>query len=158
MVALIGAGIPSLVAVLIFFKWKNQKGSEVIANEAKQMVKDLLEQIKLIMFMNEGRYEIEEHEEQFLKFKALFEKSVIDITYVEDCIYVKELELKFRSYTKHGNEIIKLKSKNTLDFDNPNFIDKLKTETKKFSEFAMDLVNLLKPYSIYHKDFKFKDK
>ncbi|WP_336151179.1 hypothetical protein [Acinetobacter ursingii] len=38
LVALIGAGIPSVVAVCVFLRWKNQKGSEVIANEAKSLI------------------------------------------------------------------------------------------------------------------------
>lgn len=40
-VALISAGIPSIVAWKIYRGWNNQKASEVIANEAKQFISKL---------------------------------------------------------------------------------------------------------------------
>lgn len=52
LVALIGAGIPSIVAWQIFKSWREQKGSEVVANEAKRLLVDLAELISLSKKMN----------------------------------------------------------------------------------------------------------
>lgn len=59
-VAVIGAGVPSLVAWLIFTKWRKQKASEVIANEARQFIvklaklQSLQSEIHKIIYDSEG--------------------------------------------------------------------------------------------------------
>jgi len=46
-VAFISAGIPSIIAWKIFKKWTHQKSSEVIANEAKEIIYKLNESLDL---------------------------------------------------------------------------------------------------------------
>ena len=47
---------------------------------------------------------------------------------------------------------------NSLNYENPNFKDKFYGDTKLFSAKAIDLTNILRPYSVYIKTFDFRDK
>ena len=44
----------TFAAIFIFFQWKKQKASEVIANEAKEILADIYENLKLITNLTES--------------------------------------------------------------------------------------------------------
>ncbi|MFH3962887.1 hypothetical protein WDA57_09190 [Acinetobacter nosocomialis] len=147
------------VAWFVYKVWHKQKAKEVMASEAKQCIKDLLEMIKIINFIEVGKYDDEEElKKQFAKFKILFEQTIINVMYVNDCVNILNLKNKIFEFTEAGNTLINLKSKNSLNYENPNFKDKFYGDTKLFSAKAIDLTNILRPYSVYIKTFDFRDK
>ena len=67
-----------------------------MASEAKQCIKDLLEMIKIINFIEVGKYDDEEElKKQFAKFKILFEQTIINVMYVNDCVNILNLKIKY---------------------------------------------------------------
>ncbi|MHA3068777.1 hypothetical protein ACX1N4_07330, partial [Acinetobacter sp. ANC 3789] len=68
--------ITPIVAIYIFKKWKKQKGSEVIANESKEAIKDLLElsviNFNIVFGGSKSRAELES---KLSKFKEISEKA-----------------------------------------------------------------------------------
>lgn len=135
--------IASGTALWISNKWNKQKGGEVVANESKQVIKDLLEMVKILNFIKSDMYERKDKEIEFKKFKVLYDSTVIGILYMDDCIIVDGLKLKLKDLTNAGNEI---KIRNDLSY------------VSNFSVSAINLVNLLNPYSIYISPCKFKSK
>lgn len=155
---LIGPIVSIGIARFVYVKWHEQKAKEVLANEARQCIKDLLEMIKIINFLKERKYDLAEHEKEFAKFKSLFEQSIINIMYLKDCVEIGNLGKQLNKFTEPGNLIIKLKTNNSWDYDEPNFLENLNYNIFLFSDAAIILVNTLKPYSIYIKEFKLKVK
>lgn len=150
--------ITIIIALFVYHYWHKQKAKEVMANEAKQCIKDLLEMIKIINYFKVGKYKIvQEQELEFSKFKVLFEQTIINIMYIDDCVKIKNLRENKFDFSKAGNAFIKLKSNNSADFDNSKFLSQLDEHVQEFGVKGMNIVNLLKPYSLYRETFKFKD-
>lgn len=155
-VAIISAGIPSGIAWLIFKKWGNQKGTEVVANESKQAIKDILEVIKIMNFIEFERYDLKEYEKQFNRLKAIFEFSVVSILFIDDCVIVNDLKGRFGEFAKITNEYIHLKDRNALNYNNQDFKDELKSKVVIAGKKGIDVVNKLRPIAIYDKKIKLK--
>lgn len=157
-IPLVSPFLTVIIAICVYLYWHKQKAKEVMANEAKQCIKDLLEMIKIMNYLKVGKYKkVEEQEQAFSKFKVLFEQTIINIMYIDDCVKIENLKEEKFDFSKAGNEFIKLKSNNSADFDNSKFLSQLDEEVKEFCEKGINIVNLLKPYSLYRKTFKFKD-
>lgn len=155
---IIAALIASGTAWGISNKWNNQKGSEVVASEAKQTIKDLLEVIKIVNYIKSGSYDERTDKEQFDRFELLFESIVPSILYIDDCIHIDDLKTNLFEFTSDVNELIKLKRNNSFNFNSEKYKNRLDSVIDSLSQHGMDVVNILHPYSIYRKKFKFKSK
>ena len=152
LVALIGAGIPSVVALFVFLKWKDQKGSELIASESRQVIKEALELVKIINYIGHGFYENEDLEIEIEKFLNGFESVVINTAYIEDCLIDDELKENLSIFSHKSLEF-----KNAITKEKKRAGDKgLNKVIKDFNEGAANLVNTLNPYSTFKKTCKFK--
>ncbi|WP_335956602.1 hypothetical protein [Acinetobacter bereziniae] len=83
LVALIGAGIPSAVAIIIFTKWRKQKASEVVANEARQFIvklaklQSLQSEIHKIIYESNGYNGANEEIDNFKETHKLLNDSAV---------------------------------------------------------------------------------
>lgn len=158
LVALIGAGIPSLVAFYIFYKWKYQKGSEVVADEAKQTIKDLLEIINISYQMNSYSASSESNAKKFKDFEILSEKILRSSLFIDECIMIDNLKLELDKFNKLCWEVKDV----GLEYDpvknHKEFKDKLSGKVGYIGSTGIELVNILIPYSTYQKEFVFKHK
>ncbi|MBU3083143.1 hypothetical protein [Acinetobacter seifertii] len=157
-VPIISALIPSIVAWLIYRGWNNQKGTEVIANEAKQNIKDLLEIINISYNMNSYTASPELVAEKFKRFELLSEQILRSSLFINECIVIDD----FYSLLNKFNELcwdvkdIGLESdpvRNHKDFKN-----KLSGKVGYIGSTGMHMVKILTPYSTYQKNFLFKHK
>lgn len=157
-VALIGAGIPSIVAWKIFKSWGWQKGSEVVANEAKQAIKDLLEIISISYNMNSYTASPELIAEKYARFVILSEQILRSSLFINECIVIDNLNFKLNEF----NEICWAVKGIGLESDpvrNHNeFKNKLAGKVGYIGSLGMCMVKILLPYSIYQDKINFRKK
>lgn len=145
------------IALLMTYEnWRAEKASEVIAEEAKQTIKDVLEMIKIINYLKQDHYDDELRTEQFKRFKLLFENCVSNILYIDDCINVSGLKDELFKLSEKFQEIKLLEKKKLL---NKASIGKNREFVKIIHEFSsrgINIVNILNIYSIYKANIDFK--
>lgn len=100
-----------LVALVIFTQWNKQKGSEVVANEAKSVIIDLFELYKI--FLELIHFNIDSSEELISKIKSF--KSVsysvgAKLTFISKTIHDKDqkIEKNIKKLTELNIKIDKL--------------------------------------------------
>lgn len=130
-------------AIWIFFQWRGQKGSEVVANEARQSIKNILEMTKIVSSIRPGEYFGSLNQSQLERLNILFEMTISDILYLDDCIVVDGLKIEINEFAEIANKVRKKSSSDLLAIG-------------LFGKHAINLVNILRPYSIYAVKFRFK--
>jgi hypothetical protein len=156
LVALIGAGVPSAVAIYIFYNWKKQKGSEVIANESKQNIKGLLEIIKSTALMTMEGSTPDGAFNEFHHLKLEYDPIVKSILYLDDCVEINGFKGKMDAFFTSYLELMELKKEFKPRFYNPQFKEVIKSRAQSVQETGMDIVNILIPYSTYQRKVIFK--
>lgn len=145
--------IASGTALYISNKWSKQKGGEVIATESKQVIKDILELVKIINYFENGpKKKDEDLEAEFEKFVNGYDFVVINTAFIEDCLVDDDLKVNFDSFS-----VSSLKVKRIIKENNKRPGDKeLARAVHEFNIEAIKLVNTLNPYSTFRKGCKFK--
>ena len=147
LIALIGAGIPSLVALYIFFGWSKQKEKEVIALEAKNTLINL-EKLFLIQndiffwfTLNNGVID----EESFQEFKQIKDS-------LENSIMLLSHALKDQELTQYLDEVLDLVKnfERTLTGYNKSFLDLGDIKTFSLDSYKHLKTELLE-YALYKK-------
>lgn len=152
--SLIATGIASSTALYISNKWSKQKGGEVIAEEAKQTIKDILGMVKTINYVGHGLCESDKLKEELDIFLKYYESVVINTSFIKDSISDDDLKKAFKLYTESGLKITSKIFTNTIKVGD----EKLHEIIREFGERAFDLLNTLSPYSTYRKVCKFEIK
>lgn len=148
---LISTGVPAVVAILIYRGWNSQKGSEVIANEAKNVLVTI-EKIEIlqgdIRFWLGLTSEINENKlQEFSKLKDSLENSILLLNHAIDDhdfnFYLNEIleQLKNadRSLTGFESDFLEIKD---LQFTRTNSYQVLKKQ--------------LLDYAVYKKKVNYK--
>ncbi|MBE9400447.1 hypothetical protein IQR32_03655 [Acinetobacter albensis] len=153
---ILASAVAATTALYISNKWKSQKGGEVVANEAKQTIKDLLEIINISYHMNSYSASPEMIAEKYARFVILSEQILRSSLFINECIVIDNLNFKLNEF----NEICWAVKGIGLESDpvrNHNeFKNKLAGKVGYIGSLGMSLVKILRPYSVYQKDFKFK--
>lgn len=149
---LISTGVPAVVAILIYRGWNSQKGSEVIANEAKNVLVTI-EKIEIlqgdIRFWLGLTSEINENKlQEFSKLKDSLENSILLLNHAIDDhdfnFYLNEIleQLKNadRSLTGFESDFLEIKD---LQFTRTNSYQVLKKQ--------------LLDYAVYKKKVNYKN-
>lgn len=156
--ALISAGIPSLVAWLIYQGWKSQKGSEVIVSEIQKDTKILLKMIVSSTILLDQKLNPDEYYEECLNISRSYEDLTLSILYIMDCVEIPQLKKEFDNFVKRYKEFNNDKMETKPNFFNKNFMNGFNIKVTDFRQSSMDLLNILIPYSTYQKNFDFKHK
>ena len=149
--------IASFTAIYIYFQWRNQKGAEVIANEAKQNIQDILEIIKIVSLIRQKSSALE-RSRNFIDFNRLYESVVRSSLYIDDCVEIKDFK---KAIDEFFNCCLKFKEFESLYRDyaqDSKFIAHVDSEINLIQIRGFNIVNTLIPYSIYQKKFKFRKK
>jgi hypothetical protein len=141
----------AIVALIIFRQWKSQKGSEVIANEAKTIVYKIK---KLSRYYINNNYKIDRN-----TIKNVAEDGIV---LIEDLIEI--LDFTYRSISNKNDKLIIISFSNTL---NSNFysyktilnITKTDDEIKeilrainsKYYDNNKEILKLMVAYALYKK-------
>ncbi|AOA57589.1 hypothetical protein [Acinetobacter larvae] len=153
---LFAAFIASATALYISNQWNNQKGREVVADESKHAIKDLLELIKIAYFIRASEYNILEYESNFNRFKGLAETISLSILYLDDSVDMKNLAISYQHLFSVVDRIIALKNSDHWNDQHPEFLAEIDLTVEQLKTEAMNVINILGPYSAYRVEFKFK--
>ena len=150
--------IASGTALWISNKWNKQKGGEVIANEAKQTIKDLLEIINISYYMNSYTASPELIAEKLKQFELLSEQILRSSLFIDECIVIDNLKFKLNEF----NELCWAVKDISLESDpvrNHNeFKNKLAGKVGYIGSSGICMVKILLPYSIYQDKINFRKK
>lgn len=155
---LVASLFAACVALYISNKWNKQKGSEVIANEAKQTIKDLLEIINISFHMNSHTASPESIAEKFKEFEILSGQILRNSLFIDECIVIND----FNSLLTKFNELCWEVKDVGLEYDpvknHKEFKDKLSGKVGYIGSEGISMVKILIPYSTYQREFVFKRK
>ena len=150
--------IPVALVLEAYNAWRDQKGTEVIANEAKQTIKDLLEIINISYYMNSYTASPELIAEKLKQFELLSEQILRSSLFIDECIVIDNLKFKLNEF----NELCWAVKDIGLEFDpvrNHNeFKNKLAGKVGYIGSSGMCMVKILLPYSIYQDKINFRKK
>lgn len=149
--------IASFTAIYIYFQWKNQKGAEVIANEAKQNIQDILEIIKVISLIRQKSFD-SERSKNFGDFNRLYESVVRSSLYIDDCVEIKDFKKSIDEFFDCCLKFKRFESQYRHHAQESKFIEHVDGEINVIQIKGVNIVNTLIPYSIYQKKFKFRKK
>lgn len=147
-VALISAGVPSLVALYVYFGWSRQKKKEVVAVEAKDALYNLdrLQNLQLELYyplLESNGYTF--NKEVFDKIHIIREEFIKSITILGFATNDRKLRIYATEIAKQLNvfiEDIKKAKVGNLEYKKVNLID-----SNKILEFKKMLLN----YALYKK-------
>lgn len=156
---------PLLVSIYIYKKWHDQKGNEVIANEAKEAYKELLSNlfettviISHIEINNITKIDIE----NFINLRNSSNELLKKLLLIDSCIVIENFATDINKFEKNNTEI--LKKLNTIVFEdnsnNCNFttiIKQLEYREKINRECCMNLIRQLQPYTLFRRNIIFKN-
>ncbi len=157
-VAIISAGIPSGIAWLIFKKWGNQKGTEVVANEIKNIIKDLLEATNIAYQMNSYTASSDFNVEKIKQFKILDDRILRSSLFIDKCIVVDNLNSLLQDFHEQCLSVIDIELDVSPIKNNLEFKEKVGNKVNDIGKLGLEMVNILLPYSTYQETFIFKKK
>lgn len=149
--------ITPIVAIYIFKKWKKQKGSEVIANESKEAIKDLLElsviNTNIVFGGSKSKTELES---KLLKFKEIAEKSHRAMLFLTTDQDIDKLDLLLPNYYQYTESIYHsinnvVACSNDMQVLQFMQLEMTKQNTLRLNECINKLISILYPYSVYKK-------
>lgn len=150
--------MPIILVIGAYNAWRTQKGAEVVAYEAQQNIKDLLEIIKIVHLMTNNNTTPGQCDEDFKAFKPLYESIVRNSLYINDCVEIDGFKGKMNDFFDHCLDLLRMEYEFKLKFYNSEFRTEAKVKVGYIGGIGIDLVNILIPYSTYQKKFVFKHK
>lgn len=163
---LISPIITGTVALFIFFNWKNQKGTEAIALESKETIKELLNLVYI-----SGKLESTPSytsERGSIEFEVNQFFSVVDVVikrlyFIDNAIIEPELKIFTENFQDYQSSFIKFHNRRTyrlVPLTNLLSADPIPSPNyRSFEEYKSNIDNILQilqPYSTFQKTPKFK--
>jgi hypothetical protein len=165
-VPLIAVIISIGIAGFVYWAWHKQKGKEVIANEAKEAIKELLELLNIHMkLINKIRISCDidntVHEKITEKMESLYRK----LYFIESCMEIENLNeyiTKSQFFIKKIDEIIDIlhnyKKVNSADMaiEREKYISNLIEYSGSYYNYSDLILDTIKPYALYKKKYNFR--
>jgi len=143
---LISAG----TVVWVFLQWNRQKGGEVIASEAMQTIKDILNLNKVLFSF---QYSADPELDPKLKeYRRLLNSIIVSVLYIEESVEIKGLGSEFEKFTMNSESLILLILQEKLDKD----ILQIHQFTAHQMILSKTIISKLRPYSNYKNKIIFK--
>ncbi|QOW49499.1 hypothetical protein G0029_06640 [Acinetobacter sp. YH12138] len=153
---------PFFITLIVYYVWHKQKGKEVIASEAKSLLKNLLEEAAHISALKyENSISSEILSEKIERINIISQDNYRCILYLESCLNEPDLLELFKNYSSLAFEVkhIIRKCVSASEDDNSDFHDNLWKYSKCFDHYQ-DLVDKVikevSPFTTYKKSFKLK--
>lgn len=167
-VPLVTAIVSILIACFVYWAWHQQKGKEVIANEAKEAIKDFLELGNKISNINQMLDHKEIDEDIIVRIKYIYEESNRRLLFLVNSIEIKNLKKNMFDLHVENNKLFNRldlihmlkKDYNKEEYKiDPNLINETREIARKSYGLVWDIVYILKPYALYKTKFNYiKDK
>lgn len=116
--------VGTFVAVYIFSQWKKQKGSEVVANEAKYAINELFELNKILLELVNFHFDnSSELREKLINFISTSYNTLAKLTFIQNTIFDdrERIEESIKEFHKITVELISIFTAN-LDRENVDIV------------------------------------
>lgn len=164
-IPLITAIISIFIAGFVYWAWHNQKGKEVIANEAKEAIKEFLEFGSKINKTNQNLDLNEVDLDHISRLKYIYEESNKRLLFLVNSIEIPYLKKTMFDFHVENHqlfsrlELIHVLKKEYVDEQHqidPKLIDETRQLISKSYCSMLKIVDLLRPYALYKTKFKYK--
>ncbi|HAW7017250.1 TPA: hypothetical protein JIR17_14035 [Acinetobacter baumannii] len=153
--------IPLGIALFVYHIWHEQKGKEVVANEVKELLKNILEEMTIISLL---RYETQKNisliEEKIERLNNLTQINIRSILFIENCLHEKDLGTLFTNYNIVSTDTYVLLKYNTMKAKDPkefmNFNIQSKNNLDEYIKPTEAIIKKLSPFAIYTKKISLK--
>ncbi|MFW6464473.1 hypothetical protein [Acinetobacter baumannii] len=149
------------VAWKISKEWNNQKGHEVVAEEAKESIKQLLDNIfNSTALINNVGLNSNIDQKRFIFLRDQSNEIIRRTLFIDACVYIEGLRESIDNYNRN-NKVI-LNNLHTMIYesltDEQFVILKVDQELrdKAHSQYCFELIKRLQPYALYRHKFIFK--
>lgn len=148
---------PYIMGLIVFLVWHWQKGKEVIANEANQIVKNLSVLHEDIKFLTNCLQSKNDALSMFKDIEKLSNKNKRELLFLKSSIFNKNLEKLLFNFLQHERSLLitiecSIRSHSHInDFLNEMGEDKRISELKVYTAYLDDLITVIRPYSLYKK-------
>ncbi len=148
---ILAALIASGTALCISNKWSGQKGAEVVADEAKQTIKDLLEIINISYNMNSYTASPELIEEKIKRFELLSEQILRSSLFIVECTLNDDLKKELDSFNQLCWAVKDICLESDPARNHHDVKNKIAGKVSYIGSTGMQMVKILIPYSMYQK-------
>ncbi|AYX96299.1 hypothetical protein ACUTA3_18630 [Acinetobacter baumannii] len=153
--------IPLGIALFVYHIWHEQKGKEVVANEVKELLKNILEEMTIISLL---RYETQKDlkliEEKIERLNNLTQINMRSALFIENCLHEKELGMLFTNYNMVSTDTYVLLRNNALKAKDPkeymNFNIQSRINLDAYNKPTEAIIKKLSPFAIYTKKISLK--
>ena len=149
---------PFVLAYVVYRVWHNQKGKEVIANTAKEVIIDALEEFASItLIAHKLQSDPDLFQEEIIRFNSLSIKAFRGASFLTVCLADQNLEDLSNKHNKQTGNMHKIIRAQTYSFT-PDTFQNFSITPASYNEYAESvesLINALKPYATYKKRFNF---
>ncbi|MDN8242697.1 hypothetical protein [Acinetobacter baumannii] len=152
---------PLGIALFVYHIWHEQKGKEVVANEVKELLKNILEEMTIISLL---RYETQKDlkliEEKIERLNNLTQINMRSALFIENCLNEKELGMLFTNYNMVSTDTYVLLRNNSLKAKDPKEYMNLNIQSRinldAYNKPTEAIIKKLSPFAIYTKKISLK--
>ncbi|MEG0686858.1 hypothetical protein [Acinetobacter guillouiae] len=148
---------PYIMGIVVLAIWFFQKQREVLAVEAKEVVKDLLE-LSIINFDINfvGTHSKVEFESKLLKFKEVSEKAHRSMLFINNNKKIRNLKELLESYYQYKETVYHPINNTVRLADEIRIIEFMqlkgtKDNARRLDKCISEIIKILQPYSVYKK-------
>lgn len=149
---------PFIIAFGVYRVWHNQKGKEVIAITAKELIIDVLEEFASItLIAHKLQNDPDVFQEEVKRFNSLSIKAFREAAFLTSCLADQNLEDLSNNHNKQTGSMHKIIRQQLEPFTSDAVRD-FSISPESYDEYAnsiQNLINALKPYATYKKRFNF---
>ncbi|MDC4427996.1 hypothetical protein NQ647_03370 [Acinetobacter baumannii] len=154
--------VPIGIAIFVYQVWHDQKGKEVVANEVKELLKNILEEITIVsMLRYETQKNMESINEKIERLNILTQVNMRSALFIGECLDEDGLKEIFEKYNTKSTDNYVLLRENALKVKSPKEylqINNLsETKLNEFKQPTENVLNKISPYAIYRKKFKLNE-
>ena len=151
---------PFVIAYVIYQIWHSQKGKEVVASEAKNLIKGLFEEAALISSL---AYSIPKTQEDLIekmdKLDVLIQNNLRSVLYIKECLHDLELQTALDNYQNRSPKMFALLRGEMRSLNRIAFAQRVRganDDIQAYIDFIVVGIHALKPYSLYQIKFNLK--
>ena len=154
-------GIAAVVAWKISEKWNNQKGSEVVADEAKESIKELLDNIfNTEVLISHIKKDNNIDLERFIKLREESNQLFKRIQIIDSSIQIESFGNYLENFNRVNKKILnhayRIINNDYLEDELPLLIKEQELLSESNTQYCKVLIKKLRPYALFQTQFHFK--
>ncbi|HCA5020459.1 hypothetical protein [Acinetobacter baumannii] len=150
---------PFIIALVVYNFWHRQKSKEVLANEFKELLKNILEEAYLSSMLKiENQTSLDVIKEKIERLETLNQIIFRNSLFIQVCINDTKVDNVLKNYTTNSKVLISILKRKLFKCSGPfNYKESLISHEEDFDKYTNsvdDIIDVIAPYSLYKKKFK----